>query len=583
MKMTVSRRLILGFGLLSVCLIGLGLFSLKTMSSVNVKTEEIINNWMPSVSKSHQMKMLATNIRQLQGDFINNPSDTSIEEKMSTAKSELKAKVEAYMAESVSVEGKKAASKFYMEYEAGEVTDQQIIDAVKSGNQSAGLYIFQGNSSRFYEGLQQNLDALIAINEKEASMAGQDNQRSYNSGYQIIVVAMMTIFLFSILLSLWTIRSILSPVRKINRVLKDLANAKGDLSQRIHINSGDEIQVMAENVNNVLETIERMVIQIRRSTEGVASSSIEIQEKCEQLTEATTEINAAVTHLSESAAVQASRMSVTEKHVGQYFDKLTVVAVNAQETYELALAANENSSKGNDQIVSILGQMRIIIEQNEKTNELFDKFQHSLHRIEEVNSFIKSLASQTSILSLNAGIEAARAGIEGRGFAVVAKEIRSLAEHTNEYVSNIVELVEQIKSETEFMTNQFTQNTNNILDGSAQMEQLMATLDAINKANSTVMNNGSKTKTEAEQMTRTALDIVDTFQQIGLIIGEQSASSQEVTASVEEQLSNTHVIASFAHTLSEQSEQLKELVELFNVHEDKNSLEQRNVIHDEIA
>ncbi len=563
--MKVSTRLLLGFGIICFFLIGLGVFSLTTMRNVNVQTEQIINNWMPAVSKAHQIKTEANRIYQLQGKFILDNGKTSLEEEITEKRRTLKLLVEEYLAQSISVKGKDAANRFFIDYEGGEANDKQIVEQAKSGNVKGALLLYEGVAARLFEDIDRDLSELIAISEAEASDAGQLNQKQYDRGYQIIIAAMGVIVLLAIGLSLWTIRSILFPIRQINKILEGLAGAQGDLTKRIHIQSGDEIEVMARNMNQVLETVETMVMHIRISTVEVASSSMRIEDNCSQLAHATEEISEAVTGLSEKSMEQAEKTQAIRQLVQEYLDKLGKMADKAQETYELARNAQENTELGSGQMIALLEQMRVITEQNDAANFSLVNFQKMLEQVGQVNQLIKSISEQTNILSLNAGIEAARAGAQGKGFGVIADEVRKLSYDTKESAQNIIGLLFDVQSEVETLTRQFRDNTVNILSGSQQIRQLTGTFQAINETNCTVMRNGSLTKEEANRMLSTAEEIAEVFEVIGELSEEQSAASQQISASVEEQLSGTQLIELFTKELSKRSDHLKKLVERFHV------------------
>lgn len=567
-KLTLSARLLIGFGILCVFLAAIGVFSLTTMSTVNVKTEEIIGNWMPGIGKAHQMKMAAVQVRQMQGEFIIDPDNQQLIKQMSDAKAELKLLVEDYLDTSLSEEGRGIAMRFFTDYEASESTNEQIIDSAQDGNIKGAQLIYDGNAERFFNDITKALDELIAISEEEANAAGVANQDEYKRGVQIIVIAIILIIILSIGLSIWTIRSILSPIRQINNVLEDLAQAKGDMNKRIHINTGDEIQVTADNVNKVLDTVENMVNQIRTSTTEVGASSESININCSQLSYATEEITQSINHLSEQASIQADKTHYALNLVNEYCESLREMAVSSQETYEFAMKAYENSDEGNDHISVILNQMKVITEQNELTLSSLQRLQITLLRIGEVNGIIKNISNQTNMLALNASIEAARAGVHGRGFAVVATEVAKLSKDTKASSDHIVGFIDEITDEVNKVSSQFDQNTKYISEGTTQIEQMMQTFKTIKSMNNQVMNNGAKTKEEANDMLSSVVEVVEVFNLISSLSTEQSASSQQISASAEEQLSSTHLILSFTQNMSQHSEELKKLVEQFHVQDE---------------
>lgn len=565
LKLTLSARLLIGFGILCVFMASIGVFSLTTMNQVNEKTEQIIGNWMPSISKAHQLKMAAVQVRQMQGEYILDSNNDNLISQMDDAKTGLKLLVDEYLETSLSEAGKGIATRFFMDYEASENTNEQIMSFAQSGNVGGATLLYDGNAKRFFDDVIKGLDELIATSEEEAHAAGVANQSEYSQGVQIIIIAMILIIILSIGLSLWTIRSILSPIRTINSVLRNLAEAKGDMNKRIHIQTGDEIQITAESVNKVLDTVENMVNQIRTATTEVGESSNHINQNCNQLSLATEEITGAISSLSEQAVVQVDKTQYALALINRFCESLQEMTNSSQDTYELAMKAYENSEEGNEHITVILNQMKVITEQNELTLTSLQRLQNTLLRIGEVNGIIKNISDQTNMLALNASIEAARAGAHGRGFAVVATEVAKLSKDTKSSSDHIVGFVEEITDEVNKVCIQFDQNTKYISEGTTQIELMMQTFMDIKNMNNQVMDNGAKAKEEANHMLKTVVEVVDVFNLIDNLSAEQSASSQQISASAEEQLSSTHLILSFSQNMSTHSEDLKKLVEQFQV------------------
>jgi methyl-accepting chemotaxis protein len=569
-KMTISFRLWLGFGLLCLFLFAIGLFATSTMSNVNVTTQDMIKRVMPNVSKSQQMKLAVMQFRQYEGDFIHmypQPKSQEIEKNLTDLNADLGKRLEDYLKSSNSAEGKTAAQKFEMDFGAFIAVHNQIMDLTKSNHASGAQLLYDDNSARFFLQIQNSINELIQISEKEAAAAGNNNQLEYEKGNKVIKVAMLIIVVFSILLSLSTIRAILKPIRKINHVLKDLAEAKGDLSLRIGLRSGDEIEKMGNYLDKVLETIERMVISIRTSTREVSGSTSDIQGKCTQLHTSSEEITAAITHLSDSALLQTEKTQNSQEQVHDYVARLEKVANYAQKTYDVAREANEGSTTGRQQLISVIEHMEQIKQQNDLMRTTMEYFQQMLLRINDMNQMIRSISGQTNILALNAGIEAARAGTQGKGFAVVATEVGKLANATKTSSEQIVDLLGDIQGEMHKVTEQFEQSTQFIVAGSEQMESMRETFTGIHEQNKTVMTIGEKTKEEAEQMVKTIHNIVELFTQIGNLSTEQSSTSQQIAAEAQQQLSSNESIVALTHELSAQASGLQQLVEMFHVRE----------------
>ncbi len=214
---------------------------------------------------------------------------------------------------------------------------------------------------------------------------------------------------------------------KVNDAMLLGASDDGDLRNDIHINSGDELEVIASSFNKLLEKTRNTLSSVRDQSENIASSVDSMVEKTrlskdqsnnmtqtvEQLVSMTEEINTNIeTIISDidKANEDVERMNII---TGNSSEKVVEVGNSAGEMSKLA----EVSGQKVEDTVKVL---------TEKLKEETDKAK-SVEKIKELSEAIKAIATQTNLLALNASIEAARAGEAGKGFAVVAEEIGKLA------------------------------------------------------------------------------------------------------------------------------------------------------------
>ena len=571
LNITISLRLWMGFGLLCLFLIVMGWIALSSMGKVNVTTQDMINRVMPTVSKAQEMKLTATQLRVYEGDYIRafpNPKADKIEADMKRIIEKLQTDVESYSSMANSEESKAATQKFDTDFMGYLQQHEQIIDSAKSKNAKGALLLYDEYSSRFYQNFQESLDKLIEVSQAETEASGRRNQAQYESGYTFILSAMAVIVIIAVLLSFTTIRSILKPIRSINLVLADLAEAKGDLSRRIDIRSGDEIQKMGNLLNKVLESIERMVMGIRMSTLEVSASAQDIQKKCTELHASSEEIAEGIMQLSESAQQQAEQSQQTQKQAHDYAARLDKVASYAHETYELAKQANAGTINGGQKLDEVMERMESIERQNMETCQSMERFGSLLLRINEMNAAIRGISAQTNMLALNAGIEAARAGMHGKGFSVVASEIGKLANAARSANEQIFALIDDIRTEMNNLTEQMERSSQYIRAGSEQIFETKNTFAVIRQQSGTVMKIGEQTKEESEQMVHLVRQIVDLFEQINQLSAEQSAISEQAAAETQQQLGSNESIVGLTQALTMQASLLQKLVEMFHVRDE---------------
>lgn len=223
----------------------------------------------------------------------------------------------------------------------------------------------------------------------------------------------------------------------LNNKVKELAGGSGDLTKKIDIYTGDELEVIAGNMNNFLEQIRTLVKEVSQSTEDIMSAgeelNITVNENSHIMADMNSEIQGISSHMEDSVAssrLLSEKLSESAEHIAAFAknvegicDMVQGANENAQNT---SVIARENRKSAMDSIEALQDKMR-------KTGEDVRK----IEQVKQIAEEIGSIAAQTRMLSLNAQIEAARAGTMGAGFAVVATEVGKLSNDIDSAVSEI--------------------------------------------------------------------------------------------------------------------------------------------------
>lgn len=313
----------------------------------------------------------------------------------------------------------------------------------------------------------------------------------------IVMVAALVLVYFSA-------RSLSGPIRHITEVVAKLA--KGDLRPRLQANSKDELGVLAENMNEMLDSLSMTVQQVGSASESVASSA-------QQITASTDEVAKGSVDQADRARTMAQLFEDLDASVRLVASSADHARVSSQEAVEIAKEGNGFINQSIDKMEQANAQMALLEKDSKQIGEIIE--------------VINEIAEQTNLLALNAAIEAARAGEQGRGFAVVADEVRKLAERSGD-------ATKQIGSIIKGMQDNAVRSVQAVGDGVAQFAQTRQSFDGIvRKVNDTYQVVGEITLS-SETQTRKANEMMLEIESVASISEEAAAAAEETAAASQE-------------------------------------------------
>lgn len=348
----------------------------------------------------------------------------------------------------------------------------------------------------------------------------------------------------------------------INESIQYLAKGEFKKADRF-LDRNDELGEALNNTNALIDKLSSIVADIRKSAVTVNTSSTDLSDMANRISQTTEDVSNAVQEIAQGATQQAGEIQSAAENVILIGDAVGNVQSSTQDLDSLAAKMKEASEVSGKSLSSLQNSSTEMTAKIDEISETITRTQEAVTNISAKVEGITSIATQTNLLSLNASIEAARAGDAGRGFSVVAEEIGKLAEDSKVMADDIKKEMEVLLEDASAAV----QAAEDVKHGNLeQQEALGETIDSINgmleDIDSTV--GGVKVISAGAEQCASSKDAVsDTMDALSAISEENAASSQETGASMQELSNTVLMLANEANDLRDISEKLNRDMEFF--------------------
>jgi len=419
---------------------------------------------------------------------------------------------------------------------------------------------YDANKKTIMEPLQQFQQKMNMRAENEANAAKQ------KASLMLTVTVLLLIITFGALLAVFIIIFVkLKPLKLVNEKIAELARSGGDLTGRLDYAGKDEIGEISKSLNDMLETLQSIIKDVRDTSRSVLSSSNKLVDNTKETAGATEEITRQGASIERGAATSVQSTLDASHAINEMSTGVQRVAVSAEDLAGAATETEKEAACGVNFIQQVSEQMAQISDAVSSTVEIVSHLKDRSSHIEKIVSAIKEISSQTNLLALNASIEAARAGEHGRGFSVVASEIRKLAEHSSTSAGQIFGLLKDIVNDSHETERAMQHVTGEVLTGQKKMEEAMDSFENILKSTQKVSMQIHEVSAISEQMAAGSEEIAASVAEMATIAEESLTGVKAVNDMTARQSSLVQEVASLTDLLSQDSRSLEALVMKFKV------------------
>jgi len=362
----------------------------------------------------------------------------------------------------------------------------------------------------------------------------------------------------------WLISFVLS------RRLRELARAasvisRGNLTRRLETGGKDETAEVARSLSVMTESLFNIVLEVHSTADRISSSAQELSGASVQINASTEEIAEATHEIARGAEEQANQVLRTTETTRELTQAVERVSARADDVQSAASEATERASRGAEEARRVADAIDRLAERSASATAAVEGFRLKASEIGSIVSFITSIAHQTHLLSINAAIEAVRAGEEGRGFGVLAEEVSRLADNVRRFAEQISNISDEIMQGSREVADEIRRSVGATEEVGEVVQRAAVSFDGILEATrgtaarvGEISELSAKQKISAEEVTRS-------LEEISRIAERNAMGTEEASAATHEQTVSMQRMAESARSLAGTSDQLKQLIAVFKL------------------
>jgi methyl-accepting chemotaxis protein len=529
MKLTVAKKLGVGFGALVLCMAVSTLLTYSKSEVVVKRSEYFVDVRVPT---GHGVKDLQRDLNQLNSKSRQAVLAGNDKERWQANRDQFESQRQVIEKDLAVLDG--LAPRWALQANRDRLSiikeqvpklfqfDQEAIDmAWSNGVQDilkAGLLI-ETKATPINEDIKAKLNELAESQAKLLREDTKQNAEAFSAMNWTLWGATLVALTIAIGLAMYLGRTTSKAV--CGALERADAIARGDLTgSEILVSSNDELGDLAAAINKMQANLREMIVSVTTSAERIATAG--------------EEISASATQQAQGAETQKDQTHQVATAMQEMSSTVQQVSENSNKAAEASRQAADTARQGGTIVEDTLAKMRAIAESVGQTARKVQELGKSSNQIGQIIGVIDDIADQTNLLALNAAIEAARAGEQGRGFAVVADEVRKLAERTSKATKEITQMIQSIQTETRSAVEAMQAGTKQVELGVESTTQAGCSLQEIIKMSVGVGDMVMQIATAATQQASATEEINSNIEQIAKITQETAVGAGQSAKAVQE-------------------------------------------------
>ncbi|MDQ0195727.1 methyl-accepting chemotaxis protein [Paenibacillus wynnii] len=412
--------------------------------------------------------------------------------------------------------------------------------------------------------------AMLVNNAKLYEAAAENAQQAQKHSFTLLdrttsaaVYASVLVFLLTLVIASLLIRSFLTPIKKLQAAVRKIS--EGDLRQQINSPYNDELGQLSHHFDHMVEQVRDMLQQ----TQSVASSLAAYSESFQQSSSITAHTNLdivrTIQEISVGADQQAGQTEQSASFIQELVREVQEITAYTGDMLETSHTANLNTRKGSAAVTALREVSEHSRKSVGKAYQALNKLAEQTKDISRITNSIMEISSQTNILSLNAAIEAARAGDYGKGFSVIADEVRQLSDQTKESSGHINDIINEWLVGMADFQSYMLETRGNLEEQDHKVAETLSSFEAIDQSIEAISKQIGQIHVKVDSTQTMNAKLAESVHSVASIAEKTAAGVQEVNASSLQQDNAIRDIARQAVEINEISQKLFREINVFKI------------------
>lgn len=563
-SLSIRQKLFLVFGVLIAIFIANGAYTGYSLNSINSGALRIATEHLSTVLIGEESSRTLSDYRQ--GEYavvtaVTLPSRIQAAQETKKRADQLDIAFDS-LEPAVAPEVKEDFTQMRQAWDSYKQNSNRLILLAKNNQQQEALKLLERSNSQFAN-ISNRLARVVDSSKDFIHKESADASAKYEATKWMLIGCIVVVVLLSAFMAFYLSSSIMRSIRYLIEISEQVA--AGNLTVKAEAQTDDELGQLTQAYGKTIQNLRSLIQHIQQTADDVSNFADQLTENANQSAQATQLVANSITNVAGNTSQQGEAVDRSLSDIKNMTESLHGFEDKADASASAARSVSQLASAGKTSIDGAVSQMSEISASVNDSARVIQKLAERSSEIGQISTTISGIAEQTNLLSLNAAIEAARAGDAGHGFAVVAEEVRKLAKDSDTAAQQIALIIEETQKDTAQAVERMTKGTQDVESGRKVIAEAGRSFDSIVDAVSSLTDHADAILTEARDSSAKAEALVEVMDSINKSGRDVAAETESVSAATEEQSASMDEVAHASQKLADLSRELTDSTKKFKI------------------